>query len=123
MSAIVKDISRIRMINDAQSIRKHLRNAEAKSDALLEGTAELMQQMLAARRNPAVAPHTGQHAIMRLIRAQQSIVAGSNELFRVHDELVKVAKTSMMLDQDGSTPPSGISDADAVDFVSEAVAA
>lgn len=106
----VNNIAQHRMIRDAAEIRSTLREAEARSDALLEGTADLMKAMVKARRAAAVAPHTGQAAIMRLVRAQQSIVSGANDLFRVHDELSTIGVEFGILDEPNATPPSGIVD-------------
>lgn len=102
----IESISDQRMRRDAIDLRSRLREAEDRSDALLEGTADLMKAMVRARRAADVAPHTGQTAIMRLVRAQQSIVSGANDLFRVHDELSSLGVELAILDEGNATPPS-----------------
>lgn len=106
----IKNLAEQRMHRDAANLRITLREAEARSDALLEGTADLMKAMVKARRESAVAPHTGQTAIMRLVRAQQSIVSGANDLFRVHDELNTIGLELAIMDEPNATPPSGLTD-------------
>lgn len=76
---------------------------------MLESSADLMKAMVSARRSADVDPHTGQKSLMRLAQAQRAIIAAQNDIFRVHEDLVGIA-TVMMPDEDGSTPPSGISD-------------
>lgn len=102
----VTQITDLRMRRDASEIRTKLRETEDTSDALLEHTAGLMQAMVRARRTSDVAPHTGQAALMRLIKAQQSIVAGANDLFRVHDELSALGVELMIMDEGDATPPT-----------------
>lgn len=111
----IVDFSEQRLLRTAVTIRQQIRTTEASGDQMLENSAELMKAMVAARRHSAVDPHLGQHAIMRLAKAQQAIISAQNDIFRVHDELVKI-QTVMMPDEDGSTPPSGLSDADTTSF-------
>lgn len=102
----ITPIAEQRMRRDAADIRAKLRKAEDHSDALLEQTADLMLAMVRARRAADVAPHTGQSALIRLVRAQQSIIAGANDLFRVHDDLSSLGVEMMIMDEGGATPPS-----------------
>ena len=92
------------MRQDTLAIRDQLRATEALSDELLFNSFELGKRMLTARRNPQVAPHIGQAALMRLVRAQQSMVEGANDLFRVHDEMNKVGIAVGVMDEAGTTP-------------------
>ena len=94
---------------DTMSIRDQLRATESISDELLLSSAELMKRMITARRNPDVAPHVGQAALIKLTRAQQHLIDGSSDLFRVHDELNKVGLTVGVMDEEGTTPTSGLS--------------
>lgn len=105
----VDELGQKRIKRSAVAIRQHIRLTEASGDKLLEDTADLMKAMVSARRQAAAEPHIGQHAIMRLAKAQQAIISAQNEFFRVHDELVKI-QTVMMPDESGSTQPSGIAD-------------
>jgi hypothetical protein len=67
-----------------------------------------METLVRARQNPEVAPHTGQRAIMSLTRAMQRQVEAANDIFRVHDQMVEVGVAYGVLDRDGSTPLSGL---------------
>jgi len=84
-----------RMINDAQNLKKLMREAEALADESMIAFARLKQAMLAARQNPLVDVHTGQRALMRLSQAEAQALAMSTNLLRVHDELSKVAQERM----------------------------
>lgn len=96
----------------AARIRRQLRDAEAKADAALQASTALMTTMLEARSIQGVEVHTGQKAMLRLSRAQQAFVDGTSDLFRVHDEMVKVGRAVGIFEED--TPPSGLSDQDNV---------
>lgn len=91
-------------------IARELRETEAKLDDALFASAKLLQTMLTARRNPEVEVHTGQAALMRLVRAQQNIVDGSSDIFRVHDEMLRVNREMAIMDEDDITNPSGLSE-------------
>ncbi len=101
-----------RMISDAQNIRKLIREAEALADESMIAFARLKQAMLSARQNPQVEVHTGQRALMRLNQAEDQAMAMSTSLFRVHDELSKVAGETMVADT-VVTPKSGLTRHDA----------
>lgn len=84
-----------RVIDDAYNIKKLMREAEALADESMIAFARLKQAMLAARLNPEVEVHTGQHALMRLNEAENQAMAMSTNLLRVHSELSEVAKIQM----------------------------
>ena len=84
-----------RIRSDAQNLRKLIREAEALADESMVAFAKLKQAMLTARQNPGVEVHTGQRALMRLTQAENSAIAMSTNLLRVHDELSKVAREKM----------------------------
>jgi hypothetical protein len=92
-------------------IRRELREAEAKADAALKANAQLMQSMLSGRQLEEVEVNIGQRALIRLVRAMQSQVNASSDLFRVHDEMVRVGKELAAIPDEG-TPPSGLTSED-----------
>ena len=98
-------------------IARQLRDAESKTDAALLAATELMATLIQARSNPAVSVHTGQRALHRLARAQQSIIEGSSDIFRVHDEMSTIGREMSLLDENGSTPSSGLLDVEPLDQV------
>lgn len=91
-----------RIRNDAQNLKKLIREAEALADESMIAFARLKQAMLAARQNPGVEVDTGQRALMRLNQAEGQAMAMSTSLLRVHDELSKVAVEKM--GGDGEVP-------------------
>lgn len=93
--------------NDARTLRKLIREAEAVSDEAMMAMARLKQAMLAARQNPAVPVHIGQRAIMRLVQAESEAVAMSSNLFRVHGELSEIARTVAGIEDELRSPPEG----------------
>ena len=84
-----------RISNDAQNIKKLIREAEALADESMIAFARLKEAMLIARQNPSVEVHTGQRALMRLNQAEAQAMAMSTSLLRVHDELSKTARETM----------------------------
>ncbi len=94
-------------------IARQLHDAEKTADAALLASSELMTSLILARSNPAVIVHTGQQALMRLVRAQQSIIDGTNDLFRVHAEVSSIGKELNLLDEEGSTPLKAFLEAEA----------
>lgn len=90
----------------ATRIAADLSALEAFVDQAISAAAALVQSMIEGRRDSGVTVHTGQVALMRLQRAQASLVAASSDTFRVHDELAKLAKTMMVMED--PTPMSGL---------------
>ena len=75
------------------SLRKLIRDAEARADESLIAKLDLMKQILRVRQNEDVpAPHVAQDGIIRLARAIQANVDSQNDLFRTHDALTKARR-------------------------------
>lgn len=87
-----------RMREDAQNIRKLIREAEALADESMIAFARLKEAMLKARQNPEAEVHAGQRALLRLNQAEDQALAMSTSLLRVHDELSKIAREKMAPD-------------------------
>ncbi len=81
----------VRIQQDSQEIRKHIREAEAVTDEALIACAKLKQIILQARQNPEVSVDAAQRALMRLQQAEQQALSMSTNLLRAHEELNKVA--------------------------------
>lgn len=86
-------------------ISRQLRDAELKTDAALLAAADLMSSLVRARGVADVAPHKGQLALIRLARAQQSIIEGSTDIFRVHDAMAGIGKEMGLFDESTPTEP------------------
>lgn len=102
---------------DARHIRKLIREAEAVSDEVLIACARLKQAMVRARQNPDVNVDAGQRALLRLTQAEGQALSLSTSLLRVHDELSKVARETMGVeDGTGETTvaPSAIAETPAL---------
>ena len=91
----------------AARIARELKNAEAKADAAILAASSLMQTLVEARSATGVVPHTGQEALLRLARAQVSLIDGSTDIFRVHDHMSKIGREMGIMDEEGSTPVLG----------------
>lgn len=92
----------------ALRIARSLGAAEAHADDLLISLAKLQIDMLTARKETTVPVHAGQKAIMRLIAAQDAIVRGQNDVFRIHDTMADLARERGILDEKGLTEGSGL---------------
>lgn len=84
--------------NDAMNIKKLIREAEAVSDEVMVACARLKQAMISARQNPDIGVDIGQKALMRLTQAEQQALSMSTSLLRVHDEMSKIARETMRMD-------------------------
>lgn len=96
--------------NAAVRIRRELREAEAQADSALLANTKLMETLLRSRQETGVEVHTGQKAIIRLARAMQAQIDATSDLFRVHDEMVKVGQEMDILIE--PTPNSGMLEQD-----------
>lgn len=88
-------------------IARDLKNAEAKADEALLAASALMKTLVEARTATGVVPHTGQEALIRLARAQVSLIEGSTDIFRVHDHMSRIGREMGIMDEEGSTPALG----------------
>lgn len=73
-------------------IARDLREAEAALDEALLKQASLLATMVTARRETGSAPFTGQEALMRLARSQQTLLSAGGDLARVHGKLLDVQR-------------------------------
>lgn len=92
-----------RIVEDARTIRKHIREAEAVTDEAMIACSKLKQVILRARQNPEVGVDAAQKAMVRLLQVEQQALAMSTNLLRVHEELNKVGREYMGPEQDGET--------------------
>lgn len=90
-------------------ISRHLPEAELSFDNALLASTRLMESMLLARQAPGVAALSGQSAIMRLAKAQRSLIESQNDLLRVHGELLDLGReVKAITDEPGNCEPSAI---------------
>ena len=80
-------------------ISRQMVDAEtALNDALIK-QAMLFTTLVAARNETEVGQFTGQDALMRLTKSQQSLLAAGNDLARVHGRLLDIAmETGQVVD-------------------------
>ena len=88
-------------------IARDLKDAEAKADEAILAASSLMTTLVQARTATGVVGHTGQEALIRLARAQVSLIEGSTDIFRVHDHMSKIGREMGIMDEKGSTPVLG----------------
>lgn len=77
------DVAQLRIVRE-------LREAEDALDNALLRQSSLLTTMIEARRSTSSSPYTGQEALLRLTKSQQTLVSAGNELARVHSNLLKV---------------------------------
>ncbi len=68
-------------------IARQLPEAELSLDSALLASARLMESMLLARQADGVETFTGQTALMRLAKAQRTLIEIQNDMIRVDHEL------------------------------------
>ena len=88
--------------------------AELSLDSALLASARLMESMLLARQADGVEEvYLGQTALMRLAKAQRTLIESQNDMIRVHQELRGVGlEVKAITDDKDSCPPSGMLDAE-----------
>ncbi|GLK43122.1 MULTISPECIES: hypothetical protein [Novosphingobium] len=94
-------------------IARQLPEAELSLDSALLASARLMESMLLARQADGIETFTGQTALMRLAKAQRTLIESQNDMIRVHQELRGVGlEVKAITDDKDSCPPSGMLDAE-----------
>ena len=91
----------------SDQIQQEVVNTEASIDQALASLSVLMTAMVNARIDTGVPAATGQLAIRRLAKAQTALVETSNEILRVHSELLKVGTEHAILDTHECPPAEG----------------
>lgn len=94
-----------RISQDAQEIRKQIREAEAVTDEAMMACAQLKRIILRARQNPDVAVDAAQRVLIRLQEAEKQALSMSTNLLRAHDELNKVSRVYAGPDDSGTETP------------------
>jgi hypothetical protein len=79
-------------------IMRAIPKAEANIDTALVSLASLMVTLIQARQECNVPSSAGQIAIVRLAKAQMSLVGVSSDMLRIHKEMLVVGKEHAGLD-------------------------
>jgi hypothetical protein len=79
-------------------LQREVPGAEASIDNALIAVSSLMTSVVTARQQTGVAPKTGQASILRLAKAQMSLVEVSGDVLRVHGELADIGQETAGLD-------------------------
>lgn len=74
----------------AARLQRAVPNAEIRLDDALIAVSALMTSVVTARRETGVPAKTGQGTILRLAKAQMSLVEVSGDILRAHGELVEI---------------------------------
>jgi hypothetical protein len=82
----------------AARIVREVPATEASLDDALISVSLLIKTLVQARRDTGVAASTGQSSIIRLAKAQLSLVTISNDVLRVHKELAKLGEVHAGMD-------------------------
>jgi hypothetical protein len=83
-------------------ISRQLKAAESQSDLALLEFSRLMTEIVQARQSANVESHTGQDALIRLARAQMSVIEGTSDLLRVHDAMYRIGREMGILEEKAS---------------------
>jgi hypothetical protein len=76
----------------AARLERDVPTAEAKVDEAIIALSSLMTSMVTARRESGAPAKTGQATILRLAKAQMSLVGVSSDVLRIHGELLDIGK-------------------------------
>ena len=76
----------------AARLQREVPNAETSIDDALIAVASLTSSVVTARRVTGLPPKTGQRTIIRLVKAQMSLVEVGGSILRAHDELADIGK-------------------------------
>jgi hypothetical protein len=83
----------------ALRISRQLKTAESQVDQTLLEYSKLMTELVSARQVDGVDAHAGQEVLIRLARAQVSIIDSSSDLFRAHDAAYKIGREMGLLEE------------------------
>lgn len=87
-------------------ISRQLPEAELSLDSALLASARLMESMILARQADGVQVFTGQTALMRLAKAQRTLIESQNDMLRVHQELRGIGHEVKAIGDDEGTCPT-----------------
>jgi hypothetical protein len=95
-------------------ITRELADAEASlNDALLK-QSQLFATMIAARQATGVSPALGQDVLLRLTKAQQTMLSAGGDLARVHGRMVEIGRDMNLITAVDECPteikPTGFED-------------
>ena len=88
-------------------ITRELRDTEDAIDKALACKAALLATMAQARLDTQAPAYSGHVAMMRLAKAEQSLMAARGDLIRAHDDLFKLGQERGDI-IDGDKPPAGL---------------
>lgn len=92
-------------------ISRQLPDAELSLDSALLASARLMESMLLARQADGMEIYVGQTALMRLAKAQRTLIESQNDMIRIHAELRGIGREIKAVgDDDGNCPQTGLLD-------------
>lgn len=94
-------------------LSREMQDAETALDEALLKQASLLATMLHARRETGVGPFTGQAALMRLAKSQQTLLSAGNDLARVHGGLLDIQVETGGLHECPPNEPMGFSNDEA----------
>jgi hypothetical protein len=90
-------------------ISRQLPEAELSLDSALLASARLMESMLLARQADGMDVYAGQTALMRLAKAQRTLIESQNDMLRIHEELRGIGRECKAIgDEDGTCPTKGL---------------
>lgn len=101
-------------------IARQLPEAELSLDSALLASARLMESMILARGAEGIQVYAGQTALMRLAKAQRTLIESQNDMIRIHHELRGIGRdVNAIGDDDGTCPeqPSGSADVEPLRIV------
>ncbi|MGL5837071.1 MAG: hypothetical protein ACRCY3_01065 [Sphingorhabdus sp.] len=85
----------------AEEIGVAIPQTEAAIDDAMFAVANLMATLVKARKDSGVPGSTGQATLMRLAKTQISLVGVSNDVLRVHGDMLDVGKIYSVADMHG----------------------
>ena len=86
-------------------IQRDLITAEDTIDQAMAAVASLSATLLEARVGTSTPSSLGHEVLMRLTKAQSSLVNTRGDMLRVHGELLDIGKVTMMPDIHENCPP------------------
>jgi hypothetical protein len=96
--AMTKTIAQLR-------ITRELSEAETALNTALLKQSQLFATMLSARAEVGVSPNLGHDALLRLAKAQQTLLTASSDLARVHGRLLEIGQNMDLIQMGDDCPP------------------
>lgn len=93
---------------EAARLQQTVPHAESRIDDALIAVSELMTNIVSARRDVDVPGSTGHSTVLRVAKAQMSLIEASGNVYRAHSDLVRIGRETAGWDIHPDCPKAAV---------------